>query len=203
MARIFVDLDDVLAQTGRMFLAVLEEEFGRRVELEEMRSYHLGESLGLDDTGLGEFLAATHRPERLLSIEPMPGAADALAAWIAAGHEVVVVTGRPPGALASTRGWLARWRIPHTELHLLDKYSDFYDGAHGTPEGVWSLDDLARQGFVFAVEDFPGTARHLAEELAVPVALFDRPWNRGVREDARLARCRSWAEVRRRFAALP
>ena len=56
------------------------------------------------------------------------------------------------------------------------------------------------------MEDFPGTAEHLAGTVGVPVALFDRPWNRTVPEAgasgaAPLVRCRGWAEIRRRFAA--
>lgn len=202
MARIYVDLDDVLAQTGRMFLRTLAAEFGRTVEFESIRSYHLGESLDLDEDELERFLLLTHEPARLLSIEPMPGAALVLEGWIETGHEVVVVTGRPPATLEISREWLRQSGTPFSDLRLLDKYSKFYDGAHGASDGVWELGDLERQRFTLAVEDFPGTALHLAEALSIPVVLFDRPWNREVAESSTaegIVRCRSWSQIRDRF----
>jgi uncharacterized HAD superfamily protein len=204
--RIYVDVDDVLAQTGRMFLGILAREFGRKVAFEEIRSYHLGDSFRLAADELDEFMRLAHQPEALRSVEPMPGAAEALAEWKRNGHQVFVVTGRPPATRDDTLGWLQRHDMAYTEFHFLDKYSEFYSGQHGTPEGVLCLADLPALDFSLAVEDFPGAAEHLARTVGVPVALFDRPWNRGVEEiddpgAAPLVRCRGWAEIRRRFPA--
>ena len=201
--RIYVDLDDVLAQTGRMFLGVLAEEFGKRVAFEEIRSYHLGVSFALQTDELAEFMRLAHEPEALGSIEPMPGAAEALAAWRAAGYEVFVVTGRPPATRQATLAWLERHALPHDEFHFLDKYSRYYRDEHGAPDGALHLDDLPGLDLCLAVEDFPGTCEHLSRELGVPVALFDRPWNREVEAPGGTAgaivRCRDWPEIGRRF----
>ena len=191
-----------------MFLGVLEREFGRRVEFEEIRSYHLGDSFRLDAAELDEFMRLAHRPEALASVEPMPGAAGALAGWRRDGYEVFVVTGRPPATRPDTLEWLDRHGMAYSEFHLLDKYSEYYDGRHGTPDGTLQLADLPGLEFRLAVEDFPGTAEHLAETVDVPVALFDRPWNRRVGSGgggggggAPIVRCRGWAEIVRRFPA--
>ena len=201
LQRIYVDLDDVLAQTGRMFLGLLAQEFGRSVAFEEIRSYHLGDSFGLAPAELDEFMRLAHEPEALESVEPMPGAAEALAEWRRRGYEIFVVTGRPPATREITLGWLARHAMAYTQFHFLDKYSKFYRGQ--PPEGALCLADLPGLGFSLAVEDFPGTAEHLAHTVRVPVALFDRPWNRGVEElsdgGAPLVRCRGWAEIQQRF----
>ena len=201
MSSVYVDVDDVLAQTGRMFLRLLAERFHRRVRWDDIRSYHLGESFGLGAEELERFMAAAHEPEALLSIEPMPGAAEALAAWLESGYEVLVITGRPPATREVTLEWLRDRGLPFRRFHLLDKYSEFYDGAHGTPEGALRLEDLAGFDLCFAVEDFPGTAGYLARSLSVPVALFDRPWNRGVEAGNGVVRCRDWGEVRECFDA--
>ena len=189
-----------------MFLGLLEREFGRRIGFEEIRSYHLGDSFRLAADELDEFMRLAHQPEALRSVEPMPGAAEALADWRRRGYEVFVVTGRPPATREDTLGWLDDHAMAHSEFHFLDKYSEFYDGRHGTAEGVLGLGDLPGLGLSLAVEDFPGTAEHLARNLEVPVALFDRPWNRNVAErdgaaEAPLVRCRDWREIRRRFPA--
>lgn len=204
--RIYVDLDDVLAQTGRMFLALLEREFGRSVAFEEIRSYHLGDSFRLARDELDEFMRLAHEPPALGSVRPMPGAAEAVAHWRRRGYQVLVVTGRPPATRETTLAWLERQAIAYSEFHFLDKYSEFYRDQHDTPDGVLTLADLPGLGLSLAVEDFPGTAEHLARELGVPVALFDRPWNRQVGElaggdGAPLVRCRGWSEIRRRFPA--
>ncbi len=204
--RIYVDVDDVLAQTGRMFLDVLVEQFGRSVAFDEIRSYHLGDSFRLQPAELTEFMRRAHLPEALGSIEPMPGAAAALGRWLRRGYQVFVVTGRPPATRQTTLGWLQRHAMPYSEFHFLDKYSEFYRDPNSTPEGVLCLADLPGLRFCLAVEDFPGTAEHLAGTVGVPVALFDRPWNREVEElggknGAPLVRCRGWAEIERRFPA--
>jgi uncharacterized HAD superfamily protein len=202
--RIYVDVDDVLAQTGRMFLDLLTRAFGRRVAFEQIHSYHLGDSFGLAEDELGRFMHMAHRPEVLESIAPMPGAAAALVQWRRRGYEIVVVTGRPPETREATVAWLERHAMPFDEFHLLDKYSEVYRDRDGVPDDVLSLADLPGLGLSLAVEDFPGAAEHLAHEVGVPVALFDRPWNRRmapVDGGAPLVRCSSWDEIRRRFPA--
>ncbi len=196
---VYVDLDDVLAETGRMFLRVLEERFGRRVRFEELTSYHLGETLGLDAAELAAFLEAAHEPAALAAVEPMAGGAEVLQGWLDRGYRVLVVTGRPPATREATLGWLARHRIPFTEFHFLDKYSRYYDGAHGTPEGALVLTDLPALDLCLAVEDFPEISHHLADELGIPVALFDRPWNRDLAAGDRIVRCGGWREIGERF----
>lgn len=204
--RIYVDVDDVLAQTGRMFQGVLRREFGRGVAFEEIRSYHLGDSFRLAPAELDEFMRLAHEPQALASIEPMPGAAEALADWRRRDYQVFVVTGRPPATRDDTLAWLARHGMDYAEFHFLDKYSEYYNSRQGPPEETLLLADLPELDFCLAVEDFPGTAEHLARNVGVPVALFDRPWNHEVEEldgdaAAQLVRCRGWAEIRQRFPA--
>jgi hypothetical protein len=189
-----------------MFLGVLARHFGRAVAFEEIRSYHLGDSFQLASDELDEFMRLAHEPEALASVEPMPGAAEALADWRRRGYQVFVITGRPLATRRDTLGWLDRHGMAYAEFHFLDKYSEYYDGRHGTPEGTLCLADLPGLDFRLAVEDFPGTAEHLARAVGVPVALFDRPWNAQVEQvagdaGAPLVRCRGWAEIRQRFPA--
>ena len=46
---IYVDLDDVLCETARGFLGLLQREFDRRVAFEDIRDFDLGVSFGLDE----------------------------------------------------------------------------------------------------------------------------------------------------------
>ncbi len=208
--RIYVDLDDVLAETARMFLRVLERDFGRRVAFDDLHSFHLGESLSLDEPELADFMDAIHHPAELAAIDPKPHAVVALAGWAELGYEIFVVTGRPRETRAASIAWLERHGVAFTEFHFLDKYSTTYDAVRADPEGALTLADLAELDFLLAVEDFAGIAPRLATEMGIPVALLDRPWNRHLestddrqgddRGDASVVRCLDWLEIRRRFA---
>ncbi len=200
---IYVDIDDVLAQTARAFARVFEQEYGRRIDLEEIESFDLGVSLGLSPASLDDFMKSVHRPEVLAEIEPMEGAVEVLAAWVDRGYEVAVVTGRPPGTEAVSREWLSKQEVPHHSLTFLDKYSwseDLFSGSQAI-----SIEELSRRSFSLVVEDSAEVACRLAGALEAPVALLDRPWNRSSPrpEDelkGRIFRCRDWQDIGERFA---
>ena len=200
---IYVDIDDVLAQTARAFARVFEQEYGRRIDLEEIESFDLGVSLGLSPESLDDFMKSVHRPEVLAEIEPMEGAVEVLAAWVDRGYEVAVVTGRPPGTEAVSREWLSKQEVPHHSLTFLDKYSwseDLFSGSQAI-----SIEELSRRSFSLVVEDSAEVACRLAGALDAPVALLDRPWNRSSPrpEDelkGRIFRCRDWQDVAERFS---
>ena len=64
--RVYVDLDDVLAETGRAFLEVLERHFDRRVAFDEIHHFDLGRSFGLTPDELAEFMRRAHEPHAQL-----------------------------------------------------------------------------------------------------------------------------------------
>ena len=199
---IYVDLDDVLAETGRTFLGVLSTEFGHEVRWEEVHDYDLGVSLGLDKARLAEFMHAVHRPDVLRSIVPVEGAREALADWSAQGYVIEIVTGRPRATEEVSREWLTANRIPHDSLLFVDKYA-WEEELHGTSTGV-PLVELSGNGYCLAIEDSAEVSMHLTDILDAPVAVLDRPWNRRALgehsdPDGRIIRCNDWQEIVDRF----
>lgn len=200
--QIYVDLDDVLSETGRMFLSVLTTEFGKQIEWDDIHDYDLGVSLGLDEAQLTRFTHAVHRPEVLASVKPMPGSLDALTDWTGQGYEIEVVTGRPKATEDVSRKWLKEKDMPHHSLIHVDKYA-WEEELMGTSAGV-PLVHLAGNGYCLAVEDSAEVAIHLTEILDAPVVVLDRPWNRKRLDeypnlDGRIVRCDSWQEIFDRF----
>jgi uncharacterized HAD superfamily protein len=200
--QIYVDLDDVIAQTIRALVALLERHFARRVEIEDVVHFDLGRSFGLAPDELVEFMRLVHQPQVLAALEPNPGATPALASWIERGYAVAVMTGRPPSAAPASRRWLREHRIPHTSFACIDKY-DREDWA-GPAGRALGLDEVADLGFALAVEDSLEVAALLVERCGIPVALMDRPWNRDLSglaplTRARIVRCHGWAELASRF----
>ena len=136
------------------------------------------------------------------SIAPHAGAASVLARWKSAGHSITLVTGRPPITTHASRRWLATHGIRHDALHHLDKWGRPSWNETGLP--ALRFEDLPAFGFELAVEDSLSTAVRLVEDLDLPVALMDRPWNRETghlprRIRDRLVRCRDWQDVARSF----
>jgi uncharacterized HAD superfamily protein len=91
-------------------------------------------------------------------LDPYPDAIPALDALRAAGHHIVILTTKPEFSIHDTYDWLARQRVPSTEIHILDDKTkvecDVYldDANH-------NLDAL------------------LAAHPAATVCRFVRPWN--------------------------
>ena len=198
--RIYVDLDDVLAETARMFVELLTELHGKRVEFEEIENFDLSRSFDLTRDQLDEFMRVAHEPERLERVEPIAGAAAALSAWTERGYQVSVMTGRPPSTEAISRRWLRLRGIPHDSVQSVDKYgrSGLYEAED--PHSVIALSDLPADGFRLAVEDHLEIAARLAERLTAPVVLLDRPWNRYA-ERPGVTRCADWEEILERYPA--
>ena len=196
-------MDDVLGQTARTFARVFEQEYGRRIDLEEIQSFDLGVSLGLSTESLDDFMKSVHRPEVLAEIELMEGAVEALATWVDRGYEVAVVTGRPPNTEGVSRQWLMEREVPHHSLTFLDKYSwseDLFDGSQAI-----SMAEISRRSYSLIVEDSAEVARRLAGVMDAPVALLDRPWNRSSPKpedefQGRIFRCHDWPEIGERFS---
>lgn len=192
---IYVDVDDVLADTTAMLLDMARELFAKEIAYEDCRSFDLGESFGLSPEQRDELLDAAHEDGAIESMAAIEDAAGVLAAWEGLGHEVHIVTGRPPATLAATRRWLGRMAMPHATLASVDKY-----GRQAHLSDAVPLHRLAESRYRVAVEDSLSMARFLVEETGTAVLLLDRPWNRDVStldpEVLRLVtRVRTWREI--------
>jgi uncharacterized HAD superfamily protein len=198
LTSIYVDFDDVLCETARALVALLQSHFGRTVAFDDVISFDLAVSFGLNAAEYAHFMHLAHQPEVLRSLRPVNGAAEALHEMKAMGYEIAVVTGRPARTAAVSEAWLRANDIPYHSLTFVDKY-----GRGMAEDGFMhpiTLDQLTRMRFAYAVEDSGDMAAFLAGRMAQPVALLDRPWNKGHKFDdvastELVDRCASWAEI--------
>ena len=194
--RFYVDFDDCLCETARAFCALAEEMFGIRVPYGEFRFFDMKKTFGLDDGQFERMMARGHRPEELLSYAETPGACRTLGEWMARGHEVSVITGRPLSAYEASREWLDRRGLGEAALYCFDKYGR----DNFIRDSAFSLrpEDFYRMEFDYAVEDSPRAFRFFEHLPDLRVMVFDRPWNREhAFPDGRYTRCRSWEDIRR------
>ena len=188
---IYVDMDDVLCETARRFLVVIEREFGKRVSYETLTDFNLERAAGLLPEEREKLYQTVHYPQEILSIEPIPEAIDVLDRWAGSGYEIAIVTGRPPDTYEPSIEWLARYRVPYHSFTIVDKYGRFQtENTIGL-----TLSELMGRRFCCAVEDSLPMARFLATEMQVPVALLDRPWNSGENGHSMITRCSDWLEI--------
>jgi uncharacterized HAD superfamily protein len=200
---LYVDIDDVLSQTIESLIDLLHHLHDRRVDVADVQHFDLEKSFALDRTEIARFMDHAHSDEIIESILPTEGAVSVLDSWGQRGDTVRLVTGRPPTTYHASRRWLETHGLRHDSLHHLDKWQ--------RPD--WNLDelpalrfeDIEAFGFDFAVEDSLDTAVRLVEEYEIPVALMDRPWNRGVshlgkKTRSRLVRCFGWGDVDKAIA---
>ena len=92
--RILVDMDDTLEQLLKAWVNRVNEKFGRQATLEDIVDWNVAKAYpGLTRK---EVYDVTYEPGFWESVEPMPGAAEALKHFMAEGHEVYVVTATEP-----------------------------------------------------------------------------------------------------------
>lgn len=189
MLPIYVDFDDVLCETARGLLGLLEREYGKRVAFEDLTNFDLEISLGMPKAEFEHFFKLVHHPDELRGYDPIPEALAALDGWSRAGYEIAIVTGRPTAAREVSLEWLAAHQVAYHSFTMVDKYG------REKGNGALSMAELTAMEFSLAIEDAPQMAQYLAGSMATPVALVDRPWNRSLPAHKRITRVVSWAEI--------
>ena len=191
MPTIYVDMDDVIAESTATFIHIARREFGKKVAFEEIRSFNLQQSFGLSDDEYERLFEVAHRPEAILRFDLMRGAVEVLRNWEALGYTIAIVTGRLTVAWESSQEWLRRNQVPYHSFTMVNKY-----GREGCDDNIAiSLEELSRRQFCLAVEDSAMMARHLSGTMGVPVALMDRPWNQDAVLNGKVTRYRSWSDI--------
>ena len=197
--KIYVDFDDCLCETGRAFAALAAELFDRDVPYEAMRFFELDRSFGLNEAQFERLMIRGHEPQALLAYEETPGASAVINEWIAGGHEVSIITGRPFSAYGPSREWLDAHGLQRARLYCLNKYGR--DGFIRDSDFSLKLEDYYSMRFDFAVEDSPRAFRFFDHLPQLRVLVFDRPWNRECAlPNGHYTRCFDWEDIRRRVA---
>lgn len=204
--RIYVDLDDVIAETTPRIVELLNHRFDRRLRFTDLHCFDLGQAFSLSEAERALALDAVHEPDFLRSLAPRPGALPLLERWRAAGFEIEIITGRPPRTFDVSAEWLRAHAVPHQSFACVDKYGRYPDEV-----GTLELDGLLAREFAVAIEDSPDMALQLAEGRGAArarVLLMDRPWNRrmpGVASPARdrIERVSDWREIATRIPSPP
>lgn len=169
---IYIDVDDVLSETGQALCRCLQNEFGKEVSFEEMEFFDLSRSYDLTPDELKHLFEVFHQPDYLLHLSPLPDAVATVRRWHDQGRIIHIVTGRPWASRDLTLEWLKNRNIPFDSFFIVDKY-----GREKAGDAVLSLEALSHMPYAFAVEDSPHMADFVSRQMNTPVYLIRRPWN--------------------------
>ena len=191
MLPIYVDLDDVLSDTTQSFIDILKREFNKSVNFEDIFSFDLKVSFNLTDSQYEHFFHRAHQPDVIMQFSPIEGAIDVLEKWNQRGYHVSIVTGRLTTAYDASLGWLAKHKVPYHSFTMVDKYSR----KNIDRNMAISMEAFSEMKFCLAVEDSAAMAQHLSQQMGIPVALIDRPWNRTAKLNHNVQRYASWSDI--------
>lgn len=198
--RIYLDFDDVLCETARRLSALAREMFGRDVPYPRIAAFDLHAAFDLDEPQYHALMSRAHSDQELAALRAAPRMAAIVRRIAARGHDLVVVTGRPPHTNAVSRDWLRRHGLGALPMHHVDKYGR-EPAADGVPPEAraWTLDEFNRERFDIAVDDAPAMLDVLAGRADCLTIVHERPWNKHWNPPeyaaSRVVRCRGWREI--------
>ncbi len=190
--KIGIDLDDVLADSLPHYLLAFNRRFGLDVELADGawriadRFPHITRQEA--DNFFSELIENGFFSSRSL----IPHAKKAVETLADDGHDLYIITGRTPRDERITMDWLTRVGV----------LSYFEAVVHRTRDPVERHKADVASGLALSlfIEDELTVALTVAE-AAIPVLLFNRPWNQGLLP-GNVRRVESWHEALTQIAAL-
>ncbi len=202
MIPVYIDFDDVLCESARRLAEICGARYGKPVAFEDIYSFDLNKSFGLDASEQQDLFALFHDEEMLASIPPIPDAIAGMQAWAAAGCRIEIVTGRPPVTHAVSCAWLDAHAVPFHGITFVDKYRRGHENVDGVRQ--CTLEEVPDTTYALAVDDAPEMIAFLAENTDWDLILFDRPWNRSLDVEtlrAGVRRCCSWPDLQTVYPA--
>ncbi len=160
------DIDGVVANTMRLFLDIVRDNYGiNHIRLEDITSYNLEDCLDLDPEALLGGIRILLQGDYPHTLHPMSGSRRVLARMARTAPRLLFITARPNRAYIA--GWLQDLlALPEAAIEVV---------ATGSFEA--KTDVLREAGVQYFVEDRLETCFLLAEANLTPI-VYRQPWNR-------------------------
>jgi uncharacterized HAD superfamily protein len=174
------DIDSVVADTMRLFVAIVRGEFGlHHIAYEDITSYNLLECLDIDEAVLDKVLDRILSGTHTVPLELIDGAADVLTRLGNRHQPLLFISARPH--LGGIDDWL-KINLPIAPQTIETVVTGSYEA---------KIDVLKQHNRTFFVEDRLETC-FLLEAAGMTPILFKQPWNRQHHPFVEVA---SWAEL--------
>lgn len=172
-----IDIDGTVTCPSSL-LPHLNQAFGKNLSLADCLEYDLANVYGVPAPEMNEWF--DKNSDMLCRVAPVHGKADlVLRSWYQK-HQLVYISARQLADWEATLHWFQTRDIPHHQIELI--------GSHDKVAAAkrWKVDMF--------IEDRLENALQLAEELHIPVYLFDTPYNQAKLPDL-VHRIYDWREV--------
>lgn len=185
MARIGIDIDEVLCETERGFLAFYNSRYGTDYKHEQMIEYSFGRSFGVSEDEEKSLLDAFFASDNFINAGTIPGSKEAVVK-LSQDNEMYAISSRPTALMQTTMTWIGV-HFPNCfkEVILTDSHYD---------DSVTKSDICEDKGLKFLVEDQIRYAEGCAE-VCPTVYLMDKPWNQAKLKKKNIIRVKSWEEI--------
>ncbi|MDQ0339778.1 putative HAD superfamily protein [Caldalkalibacillus uzonensis] len=179
-----IDIDGTVTDPAT-FVPYLNRAFNKNLTLNDITRYHLPPLLGVTDD---EFWAWMKKhEEEIYARAPVADSAKDVLHELAGRHRLIYITARPPHLESVTRQWFKRYGLPYHHIELV--------GSHD------KVEQAKQHGVELFLEDRLETANAMAEELDIPVILFNTPYNRGTAHRL-IHRVHNWPEAKQKLTLL-
>lgn len=190
--KIGIDIDDVLADSLPYYTRAFNQRFGLQIDLADAAWRIFDRFPWISRQEANDFFSELIGAGFFSSRPLLPGAKEAVESLAEDGHRLFIITGRAPQEEAITKNWL-------TYVGLLARFEAVMHRAR-EPIGRHKSGAASELQLDVFIEDELAVATAVAE-TAIPVLLFDRPWNQGVLP-GNVRRVCSWSEALVQIATL-
>lgn len=182
--KVGIDIDGTITDPAT-FVPFLNKAFNKNFTLEDLTQYHLPPLLGVSEE---EFWAWMKKHEQEIYAQAPPAkAAKEVLERLARRCQLIYITARPHYLRDVTVQWFEKHRFPYHHIELL--------GSHQ------KVEQAKKHDVKLFFEDRLETANAVAEELEIPVFLFQTPYNSGVTHPL-IQRVNNWQEAEQRLEEL-
>jgi 5'(3')-deoxyribonucleotidase len=117
-----IDLDGVVADFNAGWIRRYNDEFGSEIGLDAVDHWDAIPSLTHFENMSGFWKWARDLDGHSLfrHLEPYPEAIETLYKLVRARHQIVILTTKPYFAISDTFAWIAEYKIPTREVHILE-----------------------------------------------------------------------------------
>jgi uncharacterized HAD superfamily protein len=173
------DIDGVFADTFKIFVETAREQYGIRVEYEDITEYDFRQVIDIDEKTSDEIIQRILYNPLEIGIRPILGSVDVLTRLARMGP-ILFVTARPEGD--SIREWIHQYLkggdISAIHIEATSTHKD-------------KIPVLLKHGIRYFIEDRLETC-YLLEKTSVTPIVFDQPWNR---KPHPFQKVKSWHEI--------
>ncbi|MGD8192251.1 hypothetical protein ACQCN2_19960 [Brevibacillus ginsengisoli] len=171
-----IDIDGTVTDPGSI-LPFMNEAFGKNLTLADCIEYNLATVYNIPEEVFEKWL--DEQGEHLYRCATLHDVADQILKQWHQAHRLVYISARDEKHLPVTYEWLERFEIPYHSVNCI--------GSHD------KLSSAKKWGVDVFLEDRKENAVQLAEELQIPVFLFDTPYNQGTLPSL-VKRINTWKE---------